>query len=264
MNRKLLMLMVLVLFLAGASTASALQYGYGSSSIDLTTFTYTVETGTKVYTRSIGTYATTGYALALDEDEVDADTFASVYYKSIVEGWADAYTSDAFASAATLTGSSSSEATAYAGDEYGQYSAALAGTTVYAYEFFLVGDGTVTITIDYYLSSAIYGDEDGFALAGAGAILGVYSCGDSAEDGEWIDLAGEYDSDASDASTGTLTITLSGSGLYKIFVGTYAYALAYAENSQSAPVPEPATLLLLGSGLMGIAGLSRKKIIKKS
>lgn len=38
---------------------------------------------------------------------------------------------------------------------------------------------------------------------------------------------------------------------------------AYGTSMDSAPVPEPATLLLFGTGLIGLAGLGRKKLIKK-
>jgi len=40
--------------------------------------------------------------------------------------------------------------------------------------------------------------------------------------------------------------------------------IVLAFGSPTAPIPEPATMLLLGSGLMGLAGLGRKKFFKKS
>lgn len=43
--------------------------------------------------------------------------------------------------------------------------------------------------------------------------------------------------------------------------GNLGYIHGYI--GESAPVPEPATLLLLGFGLFGLAGFSRKKFLKK-
>jgi hypothetical protein len=37
----------------------------------------------------------------------------------------------------------------------------------------------------------------------------------------------------------------------------------FLDGSTGAPVPEPSTVLLLGAGLVGLAGLGRKKILKK-
>lgn len=47
--------------------------------------------------------------------------------------------------------------------------------------------------------------------------------------------------------------------------GSIAQFAPFSHDAQSAssPVPEPASLLLLGTGLLGIAGISRKKLSKK-
>jgi hypothetical protein len=40
-------------------------------------------------------------------------------------------------------------------------------------------------------------------------------------------------------------------------------AIADVSTNDLSPVPEPATLILLGAGLVGLAGVGRKKLFKK-
>ena len=45
-------------------------------------------------------------------------------------------------------------------------------------------------------------------------------------------------------------------------LATFITSQAFGVETQPIPIPEPTTILLLGSGLVGLAGLARKRFKK--
>ena len=45
--------------------------------------------------------------------------------------------------------------------------------------------------------------------------------------------------------------------------GTHEHRLIIRSIGHAAPVPEPGTIVLMGLGLVGLAGMGRKKLFKK-
>ena len=115
----------------------------------------------------------------------------------------------------------------------------------------------------------IYDDISGKTLGSADVLTFKWALRD-------LSVTNQYTSDPSDNNGLDHMVTWLITGGDEDLIGSYVIAWEdrndldwdyndlVVEITNAAPVPEPATMLLLGSGLIGLAGLGRKKFLKKT
>ena len=191
----------------------------------------------------------------MDEDRI-FDWVPTGAHSAIINGQNKAI-ADAFTDSGKLYES------AYAYSDSGEYYFSVAAAYRHG-RFTVSGDGNITIEVPYLIKMDMAGylpgdHAEGFSLADLMIFNETSSLYDVSTD-EFSDVI--YGTNFIDETrSGTLSVTLAFNDGDSGSFSTGAINLAIVGSPPI--IPEPTTILLLGSGLIGLAGYGRKKLFKK-